>query len=150
MAERITEQTPLQRALAEACEFTIRHGVHQPLRPEDFGIQRSAIGLTTATYVDSDHAVTVTVDSHGQARFGVAELFWMHLEADEDRDPCADCGECSNCGATEAECECRRRPMVTVYLPGDAPAERHCPPAHSDPVIRDFADVDPEVPEWML
>jgi hypothetical protein len=115
------QQTPLQKALAEACEFAKRHGVTQRIHPDDFGIQRSDIGLTTATYVDGDHAVTATIDRHGETSFGVAELFWTHLEADEDRDPCADCGECVNCGEVECECKSPGQPMVDVYLPGDAP-----------------------------
>ncbi|MGV9818400.1 hypothetical protein [Nocardia xishanensis] len=116
------DQTPLQKALAEACEFAIRHGVDGSIRPDDFGIQRSDIGLTTATYVDGDHAVSVTVDRYGHASFGVADLYWVHLEADESREPCTNCGECANCGEVECECAPLGRPMTTVHLPGDAPA----------------------------
>ncbi|WP_280411708.1 hypothetical protein [Nocardia asiatica] len=116
MSDQTTEQTPLQRALAEACEFAKRHGVTSRICPDDFGIQRSDIGLTTATYVDGDHAVTVTVDRYGETRFGVAELFWTHLEADEDRDLC------DYCEAADPD-QIDGRPMVTVYLPGDAPAQ---------------------------
>jgi hypothetical protein len=114
----------LQAALAEACEFARRHGVAERIHPDDFGIQRSDIGMTTATYLDPDHAVLATIDRHGRARFSVAELDWVHLDvADEGRDPCAGCGECVNCGEVECECEPPGRPMVDVYLPGDGPAE---------------------------
>ncbi|MFR9773096.1 hypothetical protein [Nocardia sp. SC052] len=124
MTDRARDQkTPLQGALAEACAFAQRHGVTDSITPADFGIQRSEPGLTTATYVGADHAVLATVDRHGRARFSVAELFWIHLDADEGRDPCADCGECMNCGEVECACEPPGRPMVTVYLPGDAPAQ---------------------------
>ncbi|WP_029899548.1 hypothetical protein [Nocardia brasiliensis] len=111
------EPTPLERALARACEFAIAHDVAEPITPADFGIQRSDTGLTTATYVDADHAVTVTVDRHGEARIAVAELSWIHNEADSDRDCCDFCeydlDDLDNYGP----------PMHDVYLPGDAPAE---------------------------
>ncbi|MGY2116645.1 hypothetical protein ACW9HR_22295 [Nocardia gipuzkoensis] len=106
MPDQTTEQTPLQRALTEACEFARRHGVAERIHPDDFGIQRSDIGLTTATYVDGDHAVLATIDRHGRARFSVAELCWAHLDVDQGRDPCRDCGECLRCG--EVECACTR------------------------------------------
>jgi hypothetical protein len=110
-----TERTPLQIALTQACEFAIAHGVQPPITPEDFGIQATGDGLTTATYVDGDHAVTVLVDPYGSAKFGVAELDWIHLESDEDREPC----EC--CEFDEDE-HFFGRPLINVYLPGDAPA----------------------------
>ncbi|MFI5541996.1 hypothetical protein ACIA5H_37100 [Nocardia sp. NPDC051900] len=164
MTDTAREQTPLQAALVEACEFAKRHGVTDSITPADFGIQRSEPGITHATYVSGEHVVSVTIGGGGTISFAVAELFWVHDEADENRDACPDCGECIHCGETQCECVppgrpmvdvyLPGRPMVDVYLPGDAPAEvDHCPPAvlgDSDPVARDFADVDPEEPEWML
>ncbi|MEV0031403.1 hypothetical protein [Nocardia sp. NPDC050793] len=125
MPDQTAIQTPLQKALAEACAFALAHGVEGPLRPSDFGIQRSDAGVTNATYVDASHAVTAFVDHHGNVRFAVAELYWVHNESDEDREPCGNCGECANCGEVECECEpsYRPRPETVVYLPGDAPAE---------------------------
>lgn len=113
-------RTPLDTALDEAIAFATAHGVDSTLRPTDFGIQRSEPGFTTATYVDGDHVVTVTINPGGRTSIGVAELAWVHDESDEARDPCDYCGECENCG--EPECACPQpRPMTTLYLPGDAP-----------------------------
>lgn len=95
----------LRTALAAACEFAARHGADPAITPAAFGIQRSARGVTTASYLDSSYAVTAIVDRHGQASFGVARLEWVHLEADEDRPACGPCGECLACRA--APCECR-------------------------------------------
>ena len=109
------DQTPLEKALADACAFAIAHGVEQPITPSHFGIQRTEDGLVNATFVDSSHAVTVFVDHHGRASFGVAELYWVHAEVDEDRDICDYCEVIDTEGFA--------RPVTTVYLPGDAPAE---------------------------
>ncbi|MFI6215660.1 hypothetical protein ACIBCD_27020 [Nocardia brasiliensis] len=116
-----TEPTPLDRALARACEFAIAHDVAEPITPADFGIQRSDTGLTTATYVDADHAVTVTVDRHGETRIAVAELNWIHNEADSDRDCCDFCEY--DLDDLDDDFTDYGPPMHDVYLPGDAPAE---------------------------
>ena len=109
------EQTSLEMVLDAACAFAIAHGVEHPIRPGDFGIQRSEDGLVNATFVDSSHAVTVFVDHHGRASFGVAELYWVHHESDEDRDVCDYC--------EVVDAEGFARPVTTVYLPGDGPSE---------------------------
>lgn len=110
------DRTPLEQALAEACAFAIAHGVDTSITPADFAIQRSEPGLTTATHVNASHAVTATVDRSGAVRIAVAELFWVHDEADEDRDLC------DYCEVIDAA-DFADRPLITVYLPGDAPAE---------------------------
>jgi len=115
------ERTPLQIALTQACEFARAHGIAGRIRPDDFGIQRSDAGLTNATYVDGDHVVTVLVDRHGGARFGVAELDWIHHESDEDREPCDYC-EVDDTDEFDGD-YFHGLPLVDVYLPGDAPAE---------------------------
>lgn len=106
-------RTPLTVALAQACEFAIAHGVEPPIGPDDFGIRRIDDGLTCATYVDADHAVSVTVEPDGETTFAVAELDWIHDQADDERDSCDFC---------EAGVEYFRGiPLVDVHLPGDAP-----------------------------
>lgn len=117
MPDQTTTRTPLENSLEKACEFAIAHGVERPIYPADFGIQRSEPGLTTATFVNSSHAVTVFIDRHGHASFGVAELDWVHAEADEDRDIC------DYCEVIYPRDFLDGRPLVDVYLPGDAPAE---------------------------
>lgn len=114
MPDQTTTPSPLETALAEACQFAIAHGV-DAVTPADFGIQRTDIGLTNATYVDGDHAVVVTVDRHGNANFGVARLNWVHLEADEDRDIC------DHCEVIDPRDIADERPIDTAYLPGGAP-----------------------------
>lgn len=106
----------LEAALAAACEFAKRHQVDPVLTPADFGVQRSPSGLTTATYVDSSHAVTVTVDRHGETSCGVAELDWVHLEADHDRGPCDACGECPQCRSAPCECVAGRDAEGNIRL----------------------------------
>ena len=120
MPDQTLTPTTLQVAIGEAVEFARRHGVDS-IDPLAFGIQPSDAGITTATYVDGDHAVTVTVDRHGHTSIGVAELDWIHHEADETRDPCECCGECEGCYETVCECPPPAPPMTTVFLPGDAP-----------------------------
>lgn len=110
------ERTPLEIALSQACEFAIAHGVEPPITPDDFGIQRSSAGWQHATYVDASHAVSVTIDPHGDVALAIAELWWIHDQADEERDPCDRC-------EGDAPEMFRGRPLVDVYLPGDAPAE---------------------------
>lgn len=102
--------SPLDAALIEACEFAIAHGVEKPIQPADFGLQRSDAGSTIATYVDSSHVITVHIDRHGCAAFGVAELSWVHFP---DPDPDEECWYCA-----------QPLSMRTVYLPGDAPCEK--------------------------
>lgn len=87
----LTDETPLEKALTAACEFAYQHGVEPALTPLDFGIQRSDSGLTTATYINADHAVSVTLHRHGEIKCAVAELGWLHDEADEERDMCDQC-----------------------------------------------------------
>lgn len=106
-----TEPTPLQRALIDACLFAGTHDMPAAPQPRDFAIQPSAAGQTVATYVGENHVITVTVDSDGTTKFGVAELFWTHDDSDPEREPCDYC---------ETE---HSLPVTTVYLPGDAPAE---------------------------
>lgn len=108
-----TERTALQIALSQACEFARAHGVETPLTPEDFGIQRSESGWQHATFVDADHAISVTIEVHGEAILRVAELFWIHDEGDDEREPC---DWCEGDGP-----QYRGVPLVDVYLPGDAP-----------------------------
>lgn len=110
MADQL--QTPLERALTEVCEFAKAHGVDASITPADFGIQRSHPGVTIATRVDADHAVHAVIDRYGRASFGVAELFWLHDDSDEDRDVC------DYCEVIEP------RAFVDVYLPGDGPARK--------------------------
>jgi hypothetical protein len=105
----------LGKALDAACAFALAHGVESPISPRDFGIQRSDVGLTTATFLDASHAVTVTVDRYGSRRIAVAELYWIHDEADEERGLCDRCEILDPSGFA--------RPVQDVYLPGDAPAE---------------------------
>lgn len=109
------ERTPLQIALAQAVQFARAHGVEPPIGPDDFGLQRSSEGYQHATYVDTNHAVSVTLHPDGDTTFAVAELSWIHDQADAERDPCDWC---------EAGIEYfRGLPLVDVQLPGDAPAE---------------------------
>lgn len=110
------EPTNLQQALATVCEFAKRHGVDPVITPADFGIQRSATGLTTATYLDASHAVTVTVDRHGETRCGVAELDWVHLESDAGRGRCKPCGECPQCVAVPCRCRAGRDAEGNIRL----------------------------------
>lgn len=100
--------TPLATALIAACEFAKRHGVDPVIAPAAFGIQRSPAGMTAAVYVDPRHAVTATIDRHGEARFGIARLGWVHLEADAGRPPCMPCGECVECRTVPCECWAER------------------------------------------
>lgn len=151
------QQTPLQRALAEACEFAKAHGFDDDITQDDFGIQRSGPGITHATHVSPTHVIAVTIGGIDGLCIGVGEIDWVHYPID---DRCRECGleGCDECGAESADdCTCDADgpiQMRTVYLPGDAPTDvDHCPSVvvgDSDPVVRDFADVDPEVPEWML
>lgn len=115
------EHTPLETALVEACAFALAHGVGEntcSIEPADFGIQRSAIGLTTATYVDANHAVTVMVDRHGRTTIGVAELDWVHWP-NPDYDGDEDCEVCHPDNAEPAQY--RGVSLTNVHLPGDAP-----------------------------
>ncbi|WP_327139379.1 hypothetical protein [Nocardia sp. NBC_01327] len=119
MPEQDNTHTPLEAALIAACAAALAHGVDASITPADFGIQRSAAGLTTATYVDSSHAVTVVVNSHGQTTFGIADLDWMHwpdLDVDDDEG-------CTVCHPDRSEAtHFRGVPVENFYLPGDAPA----------------------------
>lgn len=65
------EPTRLQRALADACEFAIAHGVEACLEPKDFGIQRDASGRVHATYIDNDCALRVILTPDGAVSFAV-------------------------------------------------------------------------------
>lgn len=103
-----TSGSPLETALTAACEFALRHGVEPPIAPADFGIQRCASGVTNATYVDASHAVTAFVGRYGETSIGVAELTWIHLQADPDRPACGPCGECLACQAVPCECRAAR------------------------------------------
>ncbi|TLF96787.1 hypothetical protein FEK35_27230 [Nocardia cyriacigeorgica] len=112
MPDHTIERTPLQQALADAIALAELHGFEHRIVPEDFGIQRSASGITNATFIDSDVAITVLVDRHGRTTIGLAALEWIHFP-DPDREPSADdCGIC---------CDSPLSPTRTVYLPGDDP-----------------------------
>ncbi len=113
------ERTPLQIALIQAGEFAIAHGVEAPISPDDFGIQRSSAGWQHATYVDSSHAVSVTIEPDGAAILRIAELWWVHDQGDDEREPC---DYCEPDGFDDRE-QFRGVPLTDVYLPGDAPAE---------------------------
>lgn len=115
--------TPLEAALVQACDFAVAHGVDGPIVPADFGIQRSAAGHTTATYVDSSCVVTVDIDRGGAVTLGVAELSWLHFP-DPESDGDEDCGVCHP--AHWEPTHFRGVPLETVHLPGDAPKD----PAH--------------------
>lgn len=110
------EPSRLQRALADACEFARAHGVEDTITPDDFGLQRSESGWQHATYVDAGHAVSVTIEPGGNAILRLAELWWIHDQGAEDREPCEWCED-------DAPEYYRGRPLVDVHLPGDAPAE---------------------------
>lgn len=114
------DQTTIERALADACAFAKAHGVDSTITPADFGIRPAFAQSVHATYIDGDHAVSAIIEHHGHTSFAVAELFWVHDQGDEERDPCDPCGECERCAANPCECG---PPMVNVYLPGDAPQE---------------------------
>ncbi|WP_280371094.1 hypothetical protein [Nocardia wallacei] len=120
--------SPLHQALTDAIAFARAHGVEAPISPSDFGIQRSDIGLTHATYIDSSHVVTVLVDRYGHGSTAVGEVDWLHDTADDGRAPCGACGECPDCGEDPESCVCepeaetyRGVPLVDVHLPGGAP-----------------------------
>lgn len=113
------EQTPLQAALIEACEFARAHGL-EGITVDDFAIQRSPAGTTHATHIGEHHAVTVTIGPAGHATYAVAELDWIHNTADPDRMNCVVCEPCAVCEPLPCECEQR---VVDVYLPGDEPAQ---------------------------
>lgn len=108
MPEPTGDPAPLRAALSNACAFAVRHGVDPVITPADFGIRRSATGVTNATYVDSSHAVTAFIDRYGETSFGVARLEWVHLESDHDRPACRPCGECVECRAVPCECRAGR------------------------------------------
>ncbi len=98
-------QTPVERALAEACRFARWHGVETPITPRDFGVQRSPAGLTHATFVDASNVVVALIDAHGRATFGLADLDWLHFpDQDNGSGPCHE------------ECD-HRRPTTDVELP---------------------------------
>lgn len=111
-------RTPLAVALEQACQFARAHGL-EGITPDDFGLQRSESGWQHATYVDAGHAVSVTIEPHGNAILRIAELWWIHDQADEMRDPCEYC-EIDEERVAEMF---RGVPLVDVHLPGDAPAE---------------------------
>lgn len=98
----------LRTALTAACAFATRHGVDPSITPADFGIQHSMTGVSKATYIDSSHAVTVTLDRYGEADHDVARLDWVHRESDPDRPACGPCGECVACRAVPCECRAGR------------------------------------------
>lgn len=112
MADQSTTPSPLQRALIDAIALAELHGVEHRIVPEDFGIQRSASGITNATFVDADVAITVLVDRHGRTTIGLAELDWIHFP---DPDHAISDDDCDSCG------EAAQPPVRTVYLPGDDP-----------------------------
>lgn len=112
MPDHTIELTPLQQALVDAIALAELHGLEHRIVPEDFGIQRSPSGITNATFIDSDVAITVLVDRHGRTTIGLAELEWIHFP-DPEREPSAD--DCDICG------EASLPPTRTVYLPGDDP-----------------------------
>ncbi|MFE2995038.1 hypothetical protein ACFXG4_08505 [Nocardia sp. NPDC059246] len=88
--------TPLQRALAAACEYAQACGVTAEITPESFAIQPSPAGMTVATVVTVEHVVIVTVNRTGTT-LGVAELMLTH--------------------DTELW---NGRPVTDIYLPGDS------------------------------
>ncbi len=139
MPERSTTpaagQAALEQALIQACEFAKAHDADEGIIPADFGIQHSTTGQTTATYIDGDHAVIMTLDSDGTTTLGIAELVWIHDNADGDRLPCDYCeynpDDFPN--ASEGD-DYFGPPMHDVYLPGDAPAVG---PQHAEVVAVD-------------
>ncbi|WP_327139394.1 hypothetical protein [Nocardia sp. NBC_01327] len=112
----MADPTPLEAAIVAACEFAAMHGADTAIRPGQFGIRTDDCGLTTATYVDADHAVIAYIDHHGHVQCGVAEIDWVHLEPDEDREIC------DYCEVIDTD---DFRPVETRYLPGDAPVSEN-------------------------
>ncbi|TLF74081.1 hypothetical protein [Nocardia cyriacigeorgica] len=112
MPDHTIEHTPLRQALVDAIALAEIHGLEHRITPDDFGIQRSDAGITNATFVDADFAITVLVDRHGRTTIGLAALEWIHFP-DPDHDPSDD--NCDTCG------EASLPPTRTVYLPGDDP-----------------------------
>lgn len=110
------EPTALQRAIADTIEWARAHALGAQIDPADFAIQRSEPGVTVATHLGAEYAVTVVVDRHGNTRRAIAELDWIHNERDPDRPKCTVCEPCSVCNPWPCECE---RPTVDVHLPGD-------------------------------
>jgi hypothetical protein len=100
------QTTPLDTAIAEVIAFARQHGVDAvSLEPRDFGHQLIGSGYTTVTYVDGDHVIAATIDRYGYSTKCVGRVEWIHNEADEDREPCAEyCGECHACGENPCEC----------------------------------------------
>lgn len=115
MSEQTIAPSRLTIALVTACAFAREHGVEHPIDPSDFAIQRSDIGYQRAIYADADRAVTVTIDPEARVHIGVAELYWIHDEGDDEREPC---DYCEPDGSPE---QFRGVPLTDVYLPGDAP-----------------------------
>lgn len=114
----MSDPTPLEDALTEACAFAAAHGVEPIITPDDFGIHRSPGGYTHASYVDSDYVITVDIGLDGAATLGLAELSWVHFpdpEQDDDE-------SCTTCHPDDgAPTHFRGVPLETVHLPGDAP-----------------------------
>ncbi|MGI5222199.1 hypothetical protein [Nocardia sp. CA-290969] len=113
-AARAAALSPLETALTEAIAFAQAHGFDEDPAPTDFGIQRSPVGVTLATYVGAGHVIRAIV-TRGGAKFAVGEIEWVHDAADEARELCDYC-ELEEPGAFVSP------PMTDVYLPGDAPA----------------------------
>lgn len=122
------DQTLLEAVLTAACAFAVAHSVDPAIRPHDFGIQRSGAGVTVATYVDADHAVTVTVNRDSSHTIGVAELHWTHNQTDNDRDICDYCEIVDPRTFTA-------RPVTDIHLPGDTPPQPPSPPRPREPAM---------------
>jgi hypothetical protein len=111
----------LREIYAEAIGFARAHGV-DPFTADDFALQRSEAGMTHATYADGDHLVNVYVDRDGKPTYAVAELAWVHDDADPDRDLCDFCEVIGREAIGELDDD-EDDGLLRVYLPGDPPIE---------------------------